>query len=143
MSQSTTKSTAQKPEATPKFCVPLTQSYRLVADESGTIRNLVLQRKVTVDPTKAPGFAKRSHVDPTLSTEPYDSWRDDGYYPVNSAGLTTAIECAVIRTVCADGAESLAEMLAKIKAEIDRIGIAVDNAFRPAQETDNSEEGAE
>lgn len=128
-------------ETKPKFIVELTQDFRLAADSdnSASIRNLVLQRKVIVDPTKAPGFQAKLAADPTLSTDVREEYRDDGYYPVNPSGLTSAINSAVIRTVIADCPEDLAEFLRRIKAEIDRIAALVDGAFKPA----NSEEDAE
>ncbi|RAU96788.1 hypothetical protein [Paenibacillus sp. YN15] len=130
--------------STTKFTVPLTQDFRLTTDteNSANIRNLVLQRRVIVDPKSAPGFALRYAADPTIKTEPYESWRDDGYYPVNPSGLTAAINSAVIRSVIAngsaDGPQDLADMLRQIKAEIDRIAAMVDAAFIP----ENSEEVA-
>lgn len=126
---------------TAKFTVSLTQDFRLTSDSenSANIRNLVLQRRVIVDPTKAPGFTQRLAQDPTLDTALTEKWRDDGYYPVNPSGLTAAINSAVIRTAIGAGPQDLAEMLRMIKAEIDRIAALVDAVFKP----ENSGEVAE
>lgn len=116
-------------EVIAKLSVPLTQSYRLIADSDC----FVLRRRHTVDPTKAPGFSARLAQDPTLSTEPRETWRDDGYYALSAEGLTAAINSAVIRTVSEEDCGSLAELLRKIKAEIDRVAALVDAAFVPEE----------
>lgn len=75
--------------------IQLTSEYRLVDKE----RDIVLQRLVTIDPTKAPSWAARKAADPTLSAELKTEWRDDGYYSQSVAGVKAAISCVAVRSI--------------------------------------------
>lgn len=111
-----------------KFNVELTQDFRLTADD----RNFIVERCVVVDPTKAPNWAARVAKDPSLSTEPYESWREDGgYYPLTAVGLTAAIQNAIIRSAVRPEAESLAEFFGEIREEMRKVTAAVDALLTP------------
>lgn len=114
-----------------KFNVLLTQDYRLTADE----RNFIVERQVIVDPTRAPGFATRLAADPTLNTKPYESWREDGYYPLTAVGLTAAIQNVIIRQAVSDPAASgkLADLFAVIQRELRAVTDAVDALLKPSK----------
>lgn len=100
--------------------VSITPDYRLTADE----RNYTLQRRYIVDPTRSPWFK------PGMDGDLREEWRDAGYYSLNAAGLSSAIQAVVIRTVnAATEAESIAELLAEYQAETARLSTLISAAM--------------
>ena len=89
---------------TTKLNAIITQNYRIISD--GT--QLVLQRRHIADPTKAPGYEAPTDG-PT--PEPRITWKESGYYPLNSAGLCAATKAAILRDTDVSRAETLAEAL--------------------------------
>lgn len=108
--------------------VAITQNYALDTID----RNFVLYRKVTVDPTKAPGYKPKSDEPaPETRTE----WRSaDLFYPLTADGLKYAILAAVVRDVNdATEARNIAELLAEYKAALDNVADAVYSAFETSK----------
>lgn len=94
--------------------VQLTQDYRLTTD--GT-QFIVKERKI-VDPTRAPGYkAPEDGSTPPLS----ERWVDAGYYGYTASGLAAALDGIRMRLVARGDAETLAEFVAAIKTETERI----------------------
>ncbi|MFW5434283.1 hypothetical protein [Paenibacillus apiarius] len=83
------------------FNVSITPNYRLTSDGS----QFILKERRTVDPTKAPNWAKLAAqgADPT----PREDWKDVGYYGLNEKGVSSAIMFVIMRTVVASDAENL------------------------------------
>lgn len=69
----------------------ITPAFRLVGEE----RQYVLQRLHIVDPTRMPGYKSQEGVVVVTREE----WRDHGYYPLNTGGLISAVEYAIINEV--------------------------------------------
>lgn len=102
--------------------VPLTQDYRLAADD----RNYVVQRRRTVDPTKAPGYVQRADS-PAPATRTV--WEDAGYYPLNNDGLAAAIQAVAHKSISARSeAVSFAEYVAELKGEYAALKEAIGGA---------------
>jgi hypothetical protein len=119
--------------------VTLTSEYRLTSDGE---RNLTLERRVTVDPTKGPGFEKRneSAIAETgvgLSVELREEWReaDAGHYAFNSAGLTALLSSVALRTAWNSVGEGLSSGLtigdfaADLTEEYRKLTAAVSGVF--------------
>lgn len=116
-----------------KLNVSLTESYRLKSEGE---RQFIVQERITVDPTKAPGFSARLAADPTLSTEPREGWRDIGYYGMTAAGLNTALQDVVLRQSVIDGTElsdssvSLGTFARIIQTHSERLRTAVEGVVK-------------
>ncbi|MNV36839.1 hypothetical protein D3C71_1283320 [compost metagenome] len=104
--------------------VPLNANYHLTSD--GT-QFIVRERKL-VDPTKAPGYkAEEGAPTPELT----ERWENAGYYSLSSAGLTAALNRAIIASASASSHESLADFIAEVLAENRRLADAVSAALSP------------
>ncbi|MBJ6364219.1 hypothetical protein ACFOQM_23650 [Paenibacillus sp. GCM10012307] len=105
--------------------IPITKSYALSADD----HNFVLQRKHTVDPTKAPGYKPDPAKSPPISRE---EWRDIGWYPLTRSGLISAVEIALLREVNGSTeATTLAALLSEYTAETVRLREIIVNTVGP------------
>jgi hypothetical protein len=114
-----TKSAAPLP-----LIVSISPDYRLTADE----RQYVLQRRHSVDPTRSPWF----NAETQSATIRYE-WRDaNGYYSLNAAGLSSAVQAVILRVVN-DATESvtLAELLVAYQAEAARLSMLISTAMSP------------
>lgn len=103
--------------------VQITPDYRLTADD----RNFIVLKRFTVDPTKAPNWAVRLAVNPTLSAAIKTEWRENPtgcYYPLTTDGMRSAIESAVIKSAAASDATTVAELLAAVQTFTDAVGDA-------------------
>lgn len=88
----------------PKRTIAINESYRLAFDDA----NIIIERLVTVDPTKSPAFDPTKHS-PNIRTE----WRSTGkYYATIPKALTALLEYQ-IRT---GEAATLREVLVEIDA---------------------------
>ncbi|GAA0396672.1 hypothetical protein [Paenibacillus motobuensis] len=104
--------------------VPLTQDYRLTTD--GT-QFTVKERKI-VDPTRAPGYkAPEDGSTPPLG----EKWVDAGYYGYTATGLSAALDSVRIKAAARGDAETLAEFVAAIQTETDRIVRAFEGGVLP------------
>lgn len=104
-----------------KLNVILTPDFRLTADD----RNFIVKERRLVDPTLAPNWKARLAADPSLSSEPREVWEDAGYYGFTAAGLAAALDSVRIKAAVRGGAETLAEFMAQLAAESDRIVAAM------------------
>lgn len=98
--------------------VQLNANYRLTADERQFI---VLQRKV-IDPTKAPGYKAPEGAPPPEKRERYD---EVAYISLTADGLIRVLEYVRMRTVAEGDAKTLAELMAELTAETERLRDAV------------------
>ncbi|NOU98423.1 hypothetical protein [Paenibacillus planticolens] len=102
--------------------ITLTPDFRLTTDGD---RNFILERRHTVDPTKAPGFERRNAeaIEATgaaLPTEKRDDWREDGYYGFTAAGLSAALSTVAVRSAWAQS-EDMADYIDRIAQEQRRL----------------------
>jgi hypothetical protein len=120
--------------ATTKSIV-LTADYRLTSDGE---RNFTLERRVTVDPTKGPGFEKRNEAAIAetgvgLSVELREEWReaDAGHYAFNAAGLTALLASVALRTAWSSVGEglSIGDFAADLTEEYRKLAAAVSGVF--------------
>lgn len=101
--------------------VTLTPDFRLTADD----RNFIVKERRLVDPTLAPNWKARLAADPTLSSEPREVWEDAGYYGYTPSGLAAALDSVRIKAAARGNAETLAEFMAQLAAESERIVTAL------------------
>lgn len=101
--------------------VQLTPDFRLTADNT----QFIVKERRLVDPTLAPNWKARLAADPTLSSEPREVWEDAGYYGFTPAGLVAALNTVRIKAAAHGGAETLAEFMAQLSAESERIVAAL------------------
>ncbi|WP_433943666.1 hypothetical protein [Paenibacillus sp. SN-8-1] len=102
--------------------VPLNANYRLTSD--GT-QFIVKERKL-VDPTKAPGYRAEEGAPAPEITE---RWDNAGYYSLSAAGLTAALNRAIIASAATSGHESLTDFIAEILSETKRMADAVSDSL--------------
>lgn len=114
-----------------KFNVSITPNYRLTTDETKTApaQQFVLQRRHLVDPTKSPGYT--APADGSPPPEPRETWKDDGFYSYNSAGITAATKTAILRDTDVSRAETLAEALGIYAQATARLADAINAALTP------------
>lgn len=86
--------------------IEVNANYRITSDD----RNVIVQRKHIVDPTKAPGWAKREAEG--ASAELREEWRDQSYH----GNVPQALSAIGEQQVRDSNAETLAELLAEIKS---------------------------
>jgi hypothetical protein len=87
--------------------VSITNDFRLVSDD----RNIIVQRRVLVDPTKSPAYDPAKH-----GTVVREEWRDNGFFPLTTKGLAAAIDCVAFRKVAAeDGEKTLPAFVAEVR----------------------------
>lgn len=108
-----------------KLSVSITQNYRLTTDNT----QFILQRRHLVDPTKSPAYKAEEHNSPP---EPYETWKDAGFYPLNSSGITSAAQVAILRDTDVSQAETLADALRMYAAETAKLAGLIDAALRIA-----------
>ncbi|WP_147273826.1 hypothetical protein [Fontibacillus phaseoli] len=101
--------------------VQLTPDFRLTADD----RNFIVKERRLVDPTLAPNWKARLAANPTLDPSPREVWEDAGYYGYTPAGLTAALGTVRIKAAASGNAETLAEFMAQLAAETERIVAAL------------------
>jgi hypothetical protein len=116
--------------------IVLTAEYRLTSDGE---RNFTLERRVTVDPTKAPGFARANaaaieQVGVGLSTAPREEWReaDAGHFAFNVAGLTALLSSVALRTAWSKADNSgltIGDFAADLTEEYRKLTAAVSGVF--------------
>ncbi|CAM2955376.1 hypothetical protein PASE110613_09430 [Paenibacillus sediminis] len=98
--------------------VKLTQDYALTSNEL----NFIVRERYIVDPTRAPGY--KAPEDGSIP-ETREKWRDAGYYPLTSAGLTALIDSVRMRTVARSDAASLAELRDVVRAATNEMVAAI------------------
>lgn len=108
-----------------KFNVSITQNYRLTTDNT----QFILQRRHLVDPTKSPAYTPPADGSPPPPVR--ETWKDDGFYTYNSAGITAATKTAILRDTNVSRAETLAEALAIYAEETARLADAINAALTP------------
>ncbi|MEC0369994.1 hypothetical protein [Paenibacillus chibensis] len=111
--------------------VSITPNYRLTTDEtdrSPANKQLVLQRRHLVDPTKSPAYKAEEHAAPPPIRE---TWKDVGYYPLNDVGLTAATKAAIMRDTDVNRAETLAEALRIYAEAVDEMTRVIDGCLTP------------
>ncbi|GAA0840688.1 hypothetical protein GCM10008915_36800 [Bifidobacterium pullorum subsp. gallinarum] len=113
-----------------KLNVPITQNYRLVTDatDRAPATQFILQRRHIVDPTKSPAYTPEEHASPPPVRE---TWKDDGYYPLNAGGLSYAIQTAVLRGTDVSNAKSIGEALGAYQAETARLAEVINACLTP------------
>jgi hypothetical protein len=114
-------------EAKQTQSIELTPDFRLTTDGD---RNFILERRHTVDPTKAPGFERRNAeaLEATgagLSTEKRDDWREDGYYGFTVQGLSAALSTVAVRSAWGR-ASHLSEYIEAVAEERRRLTELID-----------------
>lgn len=102
--------------------VKLTPNHRLTADAY----NFVIESRKVVDPTKSPNF----NAEKATTTELREVWKADAWFPITSAGLTSALDYVRIKTVASSGITDLGEMVALIQAETARLVDAINNGVK-------------
>jgi len=102
-----------------KLSIVLTENFRLTSDD----KNFTILERKFIYPTKSPNWPRMEAegADPT----PRESWREDGYYPMNTRSLVSALDSVILREAtkeCAEnGAQSLMELTASIRSYSDRV----------------------
>jgi hypothetical protein len=122
-----------------KLTIPITPDFRLVSDGD---RNYSLEQRVTIDPTKAPGYKADEHAEPPPKRE---VWRGlDAHYPFNKRGLVAAIEAVIIRQADVDiRAAAVPVNLADYVAKINAISTYIDETLAYAFSVPNVPEVSE
>lgn len=105
--------------------VPLTQSLRLVTDS----HNFIVEERVLVDPTRAPGYKPQEGVAPPPVRE---DWREIAYYPQRPESLANAIGFAATRAAARSDAKSLTELAELIREKYHRMTREVNAAILPS-----------
>lgn len=104
--------------------VSITENYRLCSDGA----QFILRKRHIVDPTRAPGYkAQEAAEAPQLR----EDWRDEHYYPLTPAGLSFAIQAAILRGTDVENAKSVGEALQLYQAETQRIVRNIDAYLTP------------
>jgi len=101
--------------------ISLTPDFRLTTD--GT--QFIVKERRLVDPTLAPNWKARIAKDPTIDPTPREVWEDAGYYGYTPAGLTAALDSVRIKAAARGDAETLAEFMAQLAEESERIVAAL------------------
>lgn len=85
--------------------ITVNSQYKITSDE----RNVIVNRKIIVDPTKAPNWAKRQAegADPT----PREEWREVSYHSTLDKALAAIIDQEVLDS----DATTLAEIISEIR----------------------------
>lgn len=85
--------------------ITVNSQYKITSDE----RNVIVNRKYIVDPTKAPNWVKRQAegADPT----PREEWREVSYHPT----LDKALSYIVDQEILDSDATTLSELIDEIK----------------------------
>lgn len=114
-----------------KFNVSITQNHRLTTDETKTspATQFILQRRHLVDPTKSPAYVAPADGSPPPPVR--ETWKDDGFYTYNSAGIIAATKTAILRDTDVSRAETLADALAIYAGETARLADAINAALTP------------
>ncbi|MEH6941620.1 hypothetical protein [Bacillus sp. JJ722] len=86
--------------------IEINSDYKIVSDSL----NVIVQRKHNVDPTKAPGWAKRKAAGEVAKLR--EEWRDASYH----ANVPQAIKAIGEQQVRDSNAGTLAELLAEIRS---------------------------
>ncbi|MEK3836511.1 hypothetical protein [Paenibacillus sp. FSL R7-0128] len=105
------------------FNAQLTPDYAIQSDASA--QNFVIKRRRIVDPTQAPGY-KTVEGEPTPAKR--EVWDDAAYYPVNTDGLRAALDYVRFKAAVSADTASLAEFMAILQAETQRITTAMISA---------------
>lgn len=74
--------------------VLFTQDLRLTSDS----HNFIVEERVLIDPTRAPGYKPQEGVEPPPIRE---DWREVAYYPQRPESLANAIGFVATRTAAA------------------------------------------
>lgn len=104
-----------------KLCVPLTEDFRLTAND----REFIVEERFIVDPTRAPGYKGDGNE------EVRETWRPVKYYGLRPSSLRHVIEYVTGRTAANSGATSLTELAAAIRETSARLTGAINAAFSP------------
>lgn len=104
--------------------VSITENYRLCSDGA----QFILRKLHFVDPTRAPGYKAQEGAEAPQLRE---DWRDDCYYPLTPAGLSFAIQTAILRGTDVENAKSVGEALQLYQVETQRIVRNIDAYLTP------------
>jgi hypothetical protein len=85
--------------------IPVTKDYRVTSDS----RNIIVNRRYIVDPTKAPNWPKRQAEG--ASPEPREEWREETFFRT----VDQALKYIVDQQVRDSDADSLSELLHEIR----------------------------
>ena len=106
--------------------VILTQNLRLTADT----HNFIVEERVLIDPTRAPGYRPQAGVEPPPVRE---DWREVAYYPQKSVSLPLIVDFVAMRTVARSDAETLAEFVRVIRDEYQRVTDTINALIQPSE----------
>lgn len=106
-----------------KLNVSITQNYRLTTDNT----QFILQRRHLVDPTKSPAYVAPADGSPSPPVR--ETWKDDGFYTYNSAGITAATKTAILRDTDVSRAETLADALRMYAEATARLADVIEEAL--------------